>query len=169
RCRQDLEELGIGETTLRGCTKCDGIWLGIATFESICADRESQSAVLGFLDKRTVRTQPVTKVSYVPCPDCGELMNRNNFAKASGVIVDLCKSHGVWFDADELPSIIEFIQKGGMELARQREKNALEQEREKLKDERRRDAALDLRFGKANLINDTDPSAIRRFVRSLFN
>jgi Zn-finger nucleic acid-binding protein len=169
RCRQNLETLKIDETRVRACTKCDGVWLAVATFETICADREKQSAVLGFFDGRTVRSQPMTKVNYVPCPDCGELMNRNNFAKASGVIVDLCKRHGVWFDADELPSIIEFIRKGGMELARQREKNEIEQEREKLRDDQRRQAAQDNRYGTGNIFDDRDESGIRGFVRSLFS
>ncbi|MFZ1699682.1 MAG: zf-TFIIB domain-containing protein [Pyrinomonadaceae bacterium] len=168
RCRVDLEQLSIGETELRGCTKCDGLWLEIGTFETICADRESQSAVLGFLEKRTVRSSPLTKVSYVPCPDCGELMNRNNFAKASGVIVDLCKQHGVWFDADELPSIIEFIQKGGMDLAREREKNEIDQERKKLRDDQRTQERLNARQGHWDRWNDRETSAVRNFVRSLF-
>ena len=59
-------------------------------------------------------------------------MNRSNFARASGVIVDVCKAHGLWFDADELPSIIEFVQKGGMEIARQRQLNDIRSERERL-------------------------------------
>lgn len=169
RCRNPLETLQIDETTIRACSKCDGVWLGVATFETICADSERQSAVLGFLDKRTVRSQPMTKVNYVPCPDCAQLMNRNNFAKASGVIVDICKQHGVWFDADELPAIIGFIQKGGMEIARQREKNELDQQRQKLRDDQRRQAAMDIRFGTGNMIDDRDESGIRGFVRSLFS
>ena len=30
------------------------------------------------------------------------MMNRINFAKASGVVVDECRAHGVWLDNDEL-------------------------------------------------------------------
>ena len=60
-------------------------------------------------------------------------MNRNNFAKISGIIIDTCKEHGVWFDAEELPKIIEFIRKGGMEHSRNKEKANLEAEREKLR------------------------------------
>jgi Zn-finger nucleic acid-binding protein len=62
-------------------------------------------------------------------------MNRNNFAKISGIIIDSCKEHGVWFDADELPKIIEFIRKGGMEYSRQKEKAQLEAEKERLRAE----------------------------------
>lgn len=169
RCRDELEELQIDGAVLRACVKCDGLWVSVATFETICADQERQSAVLGFLDHRTQRGVPMTKISYVPCPDCGQLMNRNNFAKASGVIVDICKRHGVWFDADELPAIIEFIQKGGMETARQRERNEIEQERDKLREDQRRQAAMDRRYDTGDIFEDRNETGIRGFVRSLFS
>lgn len=168
RCRISLESNTIGSTSLRSCAKCDGLWLEVAAFESICADRECQSAVLGFLDKRTLRGPALTKINYVPCPDCGQLMNRNNFARASGIIVDICKQHGVWFDADELPSIIGFIQKGGMELARQREKNELEAERNRLRDEQRKVGIQDETIPIGGMWDDSEQHGIRRFVKSLF-
>lgn len=169
RCGAPLEALRIVETGLSGCTKCDGLWVDVATFENICADREKQSAVLGFINTHAPRGLPMTKVNYVPCPTCSGLMNRNNFARASGVIVDICKQHGVWFDADELPAIIEFIRKGGMELARQREKNELIDERDHLREERRRAAAFDQRFGTDNIPESRESTGIRHFVQSLFD
>ena len=59
-------------------------------------------------------------------------MNRANFARCSGVVVDLCKEHGIWFDRDELSRIIEFIKDGGLELARSKERVHLEEERRHL-------------------------------------
>jgi Zn-finger nucleic acid-binding protein len=123
--------------------------------------------VLGFLDNRTLRGRPMTKVNYIPCPDCGQLMNRNNFAKASGVIVDICKKHGVWFDADELPSIIGFIQKGGMEMARQRELDELQYERGRLKEEQRK-TGIGEETGLGGLWDDNERHGIRSFVKALF-
>src|SRR4029077_3449352 len=55
------------------------------------------------------------------CPQCGELMNRYNFGHTSGVIIDKCADHGVWFDRDELCRVVDFIQQGGLELSRQQE------------------------------------------------
>jgi Zn-finger nucleic acid-binding protein len=168
RCKVRLEILSIGETEFRGCTKCDGMWMTTAAFENVCAERERQAAIFSFLDKRGVRPQIMTKVNYVPCPDCGELMNRNNFARSSGVIVDVCRDHGVWFDADELPAIIEFIRAGGMERAREKEKMAIEEERTKIRDEMRQQGLTGRRLG---ISADTDPEemlSIRSFVRSLF-
>jgi Zn-finger nucleic acid-binding protein len=40
-------------------------------------------------------------------------MQRRNFRKKSGVIIDSCPSHGIWLDADELEQIAGFILSGG--------------------------------------------------------
>jgi Zn-finger nucleic acid-binding protein len=169
RCHQPLETLYVGETHIRGCSKCEGLWMDVTTFENVCADRERQSLVLGYLEKRPGVRQPPTKIAYVPCPDCGELMNRNNFAKASGVIVDICKQHGVWFDADELPAIIEFIRRGGMELAREKEKIEIRDQLSSLRDSDRRMQQFEQSFGGRTTWSDADAAAgIRGFIHGLF-
>lgn len=62
-------------------------------------------------------------------------MNRINFARCSGVIVDICKGHGTWFDRDELSRIVEFIRGGGLEASRTREKAEIQEERRRLREE----------------------------------
>lgn len=166
RCRLSLELLEIGEIKVRTCAKCDGIWADVETFENICATREQQSAVLGFIGNRESKAEPLAKISYVPCPDCGQLMNRSNFAHASGVIIDICKKDGVWFDAEELPRIIEFIQKGGMEMARQRERMEIESERERLRDQQQQAALFADRSD--TFFENEGNARVRSFVRSLF-
>jgi Zn-finger nucleic acid-binding protein len=134
RCRTPLEKVTLGTTSLRECKDCDGLWVDVEMFEHICADREQQSAVLGAAHfasaARSVSGQE--HVRYVPCPECGQLMNRVNFARCSGVVVDVCKGHGTWFDKDELTEIVEFIRAGGLDQAREREKAQLEEERRRL-------------------------------------
>jgi Zn-finger nucleic acid-binding protein len=68
-------------------------------------------------------------IHYIPCPVCGGLMNRVQFANCSHVIVNVCNQHGTWFDRDELRRIVEFIQSGGLVEARAREIADLERER----------------------------------------
>jgi Zn-finger nucleic acid-binding protein len=75
-------------------------------------------------------------------------MNRINFARCSGVVVDVCRQHGTWFDRDELTSIIEFIRGGGMNSARAKERLEIAEERERLRQEQ---LALDLRKSSAAL------------------
>jgi len=49
------------------------------------------------------------------------MMNRRNFGKLSGVIVDVCSKHGIWFDLGELPRVMAFVRDGGLLRAQQRE------------------------------------------------
>ncbi len=58
-------------------------------------------------------------------------MNRINFARLSGTVVDVCRGHGTFLDAGELHAIVAFIEEGGLERLRERSL-------EELKDEQRR-------------------------------
>src|SRR5713226_1000632 len=137
RCRIDMSAITIGATAMRECERCGGIWLEVPTFEKICADGEQQSAVLGAAlpapARRLTASAESEKIHYAPYPQCGQLMNRINFARCSGVIVDVCKGDGTWFDRDELSGIIQFIRGGGLDLARQKEKQEIESERQELR------------------------------------
>jgi Zn-finger nucleic acid-binding protein len=139
-----MHPVAIGTTTVRECDNCFGLWLDVPSFEKICADREQQAAVLGMASPAPQRqvADANNKISYAPCPECSQLMNRVNFARCSGVVVDICKGHGTWFDRDELTRIVEFIRGGGLEAGRAKEKAELIEERRKLENER---IALDMR------------------------
>jgi Zn-finger nucleic acid-binding protein len=62
---------------------------------------------------------------------CHDLMNHVNFGKRSGVIVEVCKPHGVWFDKGELTRAVEFVADGGLvETKRREDEVAREKQRE---------------------------------------
>ena len=46
------------------------------------------------------------------------MMNRTNFARISGVIIDSCRGHGIWFDPDEMEKIMDFIARGGLQKSK---------------------------------------------------
>ncbi len=169
RCHIEMEVLSVCDVELDECRKCGGLWADSETFTKICSDREGRAAVLGYIGRRELKPEPLSQISYVPCPACGQLMNRSNFARVSGVIIDICKLHGAWFDADELPKIIEFIEKGGMELSRRRERAELAEERSKLRDEERRIAGLDRRSGFLASSEGTDELDFGSIIERLFS
>jgi Zn-finger nucleic acid-binding protein len=138
RCKTKMASITLGAMAMRECETCAGLWVEVAEFEKICADREQQSAVLGAASPAPAHQSPSgdqDKIRYVPCPQCSQLMNRINFARCSGVIVDVCKGHGTWFDQDELSGIVQFIRGGGLEAGRQKERREIESEREQLRTE----------------------------------
>lgn len=169
RCSSQLVTITASGIDLDECISCAGVWCDVDTFEAICSDKERQSAVLRQLDNITTSEDPAA-IRYVPCPVCGELMNRNNFARVSGVIIDTCKPHGLWFDARELPRIIEFIRKGGLDAAREKEKRQIAEERDRLKQEKYAAAVERFRetdnrsFGRTGSV-----SAIREFINFLLD
>ena len=46
--------------------------------------------------------------AYRRCPHCQDMMNRNNFLK-SGIIVDVCRKHGVYLDEGEFEDLHQFM------------------------------------------------------------
>jgi Zn-finger nucleic acid-binding protein len=134
-CKDAMRQLQIGTTRLLECETCDGVWVDGATFESLCADREAQAALL---HQYAGRPAPSLRVKYRPCVRCGKMMNRVNFARISGVVVDVCKGHGTFLDPGELHAIVQFIHGGGLERSRRRQLEDLrEQEKRALDAERR--------------------------------
>lgn len=123
-CRVPLNGRESDGARLDGCPKCGGVWADHASLGKFCSERSKEAELLGAdflppLPKPSPRA--ASPVRYRPCARCGELMNRVNFARASGVIADVCKAHGSWFDLDELADIAAFVRAGGLEKARKSE------------------------------------------------
>lgn len=134
-CELLLKPADIGGTRISECDICGGIWLDTASFQKICESREQQERVMIY-NPSTDSAKPQTEIRagkfYIPCPECGELMNQKNFAGCSGVVIDVCKAHGIWFERQELQRIVNFIQDGGMHKARERELAKLKEEQNNL-------------------------------------
>jgi Zn-finger nucleic acid-binding protein len=116
-----LDERGL---TVLECGACAGMWLGADLFARLASDaNEVRVAVealgaggLEAVDLPLQRIDPSHRL-YRPCPTCGSLMHRRNYGRKSGVIVDTCRDHGVWFDHGELAQILRWLRSGGARRA----------------------------------------------------
>lgn len=109
------------------CGRCAGMWLSHELLQSAVRTAREQ-AIPGDVappppPPPVVRaggtTGPAAKAPfYRPCPVCGSRMLRKNWGARSGVIVDVCSAHGVWFDADELAAILRWVRGGGLDRVR---------------------------------------------------
>lgn len=120
--RCETEPLGgrlVGDIVVDECVACHGLWLDHVAVERIIVDRQQARAesLMGALPTTLKLTpQPAGKM-YIKCPACRQIMNRTLFAAGSGVVIDVCKQHGAFFDIGELPRVIEYVMKGGLETA----------------------------------------------------
>jgi Zn-finger nucleic acid-binding protein len=134
-CHAPLEAITAAAGTLLNCRKCGGQFAEHALLRSLLDQPELTGQA--FPDApyhKPLAKATVERVHYRHCTVCQQMMNRKNFGGASGVIVDVCARHGTWFDAGELPQVLEFVKSGGLvrerarERARQREAQAHERE-----------------------------------------
>ena len=120
-CKAAMRHVMVGQTKMRQCEGCGSAWLAPDDFKALCTDRQALGAVTTSLGLAARGGEPATigvkPVHYVPCAVCHKTMNRVNFGHTSGVIVDVCKQDGVWFERDELRQVLEFVAKGGLERA----------------------------------------------------
>ncbi len=136
RCTTPLHARVVGDIVIDECASCMGLFLDHVAIQRVLADRQQAraDALLGALPSQVGAqlVKPGQKM-YVKCPVCGTLMNRKLFAVGAGVILDVCKGHGTFFDTGELPRVIEFVMQGGLEKA---EKKEIERKRAQLAAER---------------------------------
>lgn len=130
-----MTAVGVGSLDLAECDLCDGAWLETEGLDDMIRSQEAQSAVVAW---NAVAHHPEGKrklevVRYCPCPRCQKMMNRMNFARVSGVIIDVCSEHGTWFDREELGRVAKFIQDGGLAKSRRVELENLREEHRQLR------------------------------------
>jgi Zn-finger nucleic acid-binding protein len=129
--------LGSPPVGILECHTCGGLWIGVETFE-VLTERMKVEAAKQVADLPTAPASATREKTegasagnsqraqlgplYRTCPMCRRMMARRNYARRSGVIVDTCNEHGIWFDAGELHSLLQWIRRGGLEKVERFEK-----------------------------------------------
>jgi Zn-finger nucleic acid-binding protein len=167
-CGGLMPVLAIAGTTINECPGCNGLWVPGDRFDELVmracdSAREKGTAGLVAGARMSGANPSGTRVEYRKCPVCEAFMQRSNFRKRSGVIIDRCHSHGTWLDADELERIAGFILEGGMHADAQA--YLMEQ---KIKAVHRREAAALVRAQRGETISIDVPNGRTRGLGSLF-
>jgi len=124
--RLSSRQVAAGQVAVLECGRCAGFWIGHEAFRGLVekARKESlpdgttpetpqQLAAKFGLPAGAAAPESGHGSFYRPCPECRALMVRKNYGHTSGVIIDLCREHGLWFDADELARILAWVRAGG--------------------------------------------------------
>ncbi len=115
-CKLPLRAFQAGGGQLLACERCGGQMVTHGLLRALLEQREALGRAAP--GSELPRSNPLAdRVRYRPCPSCGHLMNRKNFGTTSGIVVDVCALHGTFFDAGELPRVLEFVRRGGLDKA----------------------------------------------------
>lgn len=109
-------QLGHENLNVLECQACTGLWIGVESFRELrdrAARRAAHLEEAALAEAKPRRSAKQAGPLYRPCVVCEKLMARRLYAPQSGVIIDLCKDHGLWFDATELHQVIQWISQGG--------------------------------------------------------
>jgi Zn-finger nucleic acid-binding protein len=107
----------IGDFSVAGCSACGGFFIPEGTFDLM--QERTDRVIFPTSGAPHGEAQAESVVRYVRCPVCRQMMNRTNFARISGVIIDTCHGHGIWFDPGEMEKIMDFIARGGLQKAKE--------------------------------------------------
>ncbi|MBN9162749.1 MAG: zf-TFIIB domain-containing protein [Myxococcales bacterium] len=129
RCTKPLEAAGGAggweDARLHECPRCGGMFVP----REALADILCRAELAGPLpEAKRAPVMALEQVRYLSCPLCRSSMNRVNFGKVSGVIVDVCRVHGTWFDGGELTRVVAFAAAGGLVKTRARDEQAAKEE-----------------------------------------
>lgn len=110
RCRTaPLFEIHYRDIDVDVCIECQGTWFDLGELEAMVNSARQDARGGIFEPDAGAPTHGVgpdpTEVAYVKCPKCEKLMNRTNFERRSGIIVDWCRQHGIWLDGGEIAQV----------------------------------------------------------------
>ncbi len=128
-----LRHRKLPEISLLECIRCGGFWLSCGELEILAHKARTlpaetwESLWPSGSPTTPAGAAPPEKVTYRKCHVCQKLMHRRRHELAP-VVLDVCRDHGVWFDADELAAVVEALRKnrealsGGPSLQKEPEK-----------------------------------------------
>ena len=115
-CESEMKATHVADVPLCECPQCHGLWVPGSRFDELVrrATEARRQAGSTAAPPRLHGGNPNARpVRYRKCPCCGSFMLRRNFQRSSGVVIDVCRAHGTWLDADEIEEIAGFILSGG--------------------------------------------------------
>ncbi|MBI4744290.1 MAG: zf-TFIIB domain-containing protein, partial [Actinobacteria bacterium] len=113
KCKVELQPKKFRECELNVCPSCSGMWLDTLEFEQLTSEKDVYNDPSGEI--QFIRVQPENDQKFYECVRCDNIMNRINFKRISGILIDICGEHGVWLDNRELTCLRNFIASGGLD------------------------------------------------------
>lgn len=116
RCKSELQIRALGKCDVIECSSCLGLWVRSESFDALCRDAVVEGRVELPDWPEAEESASSAGPFYIPCMQCDSLMQRRQYrhhGRATGVIIDFCRQHGIWLDHRELERIATHLRLHG--------------------------------------------------------
>ncbi len=100
-----LEPIQIDPVTLFRCAKCGGSFLGTSQFDKLVELAKAGNAPV--VEPPDARPKNAALRDPIGCPVCGKPMKTIEHGEREKVLVDVCRSDGIWLDGGEIAAIVD--------------------------------------------------------------
>jgi len=125
-CAQSLQTISLdaaGSLHIERCANCYGLFFDPDEIETLLDSAVAPVVTVNLELLSNINKDRYPKnatVKYLKCPACQVLMNRVIYGYRSGVIIDQCRSHGIWLDGGQISHLLEWKKAGGQILNQQK-------------------------------------------------
>lgn len=105
RCSVELFEGQTSNAVLYGCGTCGGVWLDNEASQRIVRTVDKEVAELATRAQTHASCTVDTVRGGLLCPECERPLRRVHFDQAD-LDLDICATHGTWFDQGELQKVM---------------------------------------------------------------
>jgi len=145
-CQSEMVEVEHHGVLIDVCSGCDSIWFDNGELETILERAPHPEQHISDVNPssqgldRTYRTSFIEPIhsSIRSCPHCVKPMGQLNYKRLSGVVIDVCRFHGVFLDHLELEKLQDFAATGGLSQAKTRIKDEATQQEKKQRQSKNR-------------------------------
>jgi Zn-finger nucleic acid-binding protein len=108
RCSLPMQP-GLPHTFL--CSQCEGCWVDKGSMQHLTQMSREVLESSPLAPSLVADAPGVALEPRLDCPECHNPMARRVYCGDSGVVIDRCREHGMWFDDGELAQAVEHVQK----------------------------------------------------------
>ena len=107
RCNQGLFAARREGIRVDACGGCGGVWLASDDAQRMLSSKSHAPSELARTAAEHARVVSI-KQSAIKCLECGEELSRN-VVPPHNVEIDVCATHGTWFDRSELERVVDAL------------------------------------------------------------